>query len=86
MKKYLILAVAGALLAGPALAEQSKAPKPENAPKMCEMMHQGMKMKGMMVKGADGKMQCRMMDHSQMEQGKPAQGHEHKGHAGHDPK
>lgn len=67
MKRILIAATAGLLLAGPALAQADQAPKPVKKPQMCEMMHDGGKMKGMMVRGEDGKMTCRMMDHSQMD-------------------
>ena len=73
MKKLTVF-VAGVLLATPALAQSSQAPTggtavPAEKPQMCEMMHNGMKMQGMMVKGEDGKMTCRMMDKSQMDHG-----------------
>ena len=59
MKKLTVF-VAGVLLATPALAQSSQAPTggtavPVEKPQMCEMMHNGMKMQGMMVKGEDGK-------------------------------
>lgn len=67
MKRTLIAATAGLLLTGPALAQADQSPKPAEKPQMCEMMHNGAKMKGMMVRGEDGVMTCRMMDHSQMD-------------------
>jgi len=62
MRTMIIAAVAMGLWANPALA-QDEAPE---KPKMCKMMHEGKEMHGMMVKGKDGKMTCRMMDHSKM--------------------
>lgn len=53
-----------ALSASPALAQEKA---PAEKPQMCEMMHDGKKMKGMMKKGEDGKMSCQMMDHSKMQ-------------------
>ncbi len=67
MKRILIAATAGLLLTGPALAQADQSPKPAEKPQMCEMMHNGAKMSGMMVRGEDGEMTCRMMDHSQMD-------------------
>ena len=40
---------------------------------MCEMMHNGERMQGMMARGEDGTMSCRMMEQGQM-------GHGHMGH------
>ena len=61
----MILTVAGALAfsASPVLAQEA----PSEKPKMCEMMHDGKKMQGMMKKDKDGKMSCQMMDHSKMD-------------------
>ncbi|MDD3677389.1 hypothetical protein [Thauera propionica] len=72
--KMLTVFVASLLLAGPAMAQSSEepatdAPAQTETPKMCEMMHNGVKMRGMMVTGEDGKMTCRMMDRSQMDHG-----------------
>ncbi|WP_141521557.1 hypothetical protein [Novosphingobium sp. PC22D] len=77
----------------PALAHD-KAPE---TPKMCEMMHNGQKMQGMMMKGKDGKMTCQMMngqqqgagpmDHSQMNHSMMNQGEGgQQQHQGHQPK
>ena len=73
MKKLSIF-VAGMMLASPAWAQSSAAPADEAAkhadkPEMCEMMHNGMKMQGTMMKGKDGKMACCMMDHAKMDHG-----------------
>lgn len=68
MKTILTAIAIVALSATPALAQdQEKAPE---KPKMCEMMHGGQKMQGMMMKGNDGKMSCQMMDHSKMDHSK----------------
>ena len=68
----MILTVAGALAfsASPVLAQEA----PSEKPKMCEMMHDGKKMQGMMKKDKDGKMSCQMMDHSKMGHDQSAQG------------
>lgn len=71
MKKLSIF-VAGMMLASPAWAQSSATPVDEAAkhadkPEMCEMMHNGMKMQGTMMKGKDGKMACCMMDHAKMD-------------------
>lgn len=73
MKKLSIF-VAGMMLASPAWAQSSatpvdKAAKHADKPEMCEMMHNGMKMQGTMMKGKDGKMACCMMDHAKMDHG-----------------
>ena len=75
----MILTVTGALAfsASPVLAQEA----PSEKPKMCEMMHDGKKMQGMMMKDKDGKMSCQMMDHSKMDHSKM----EH-GQSGHDGK
>lgn len=70
--KILIGLVAGLTLAGPALAQSNEAPARDaqasgEKPEMCEMMHNGMKMQGMVMKGKDGMMSCCMMDHSKMD-------------------
>lgn len=62
-----------ALSATPALAQDQA--KPPEKPKMCEMMHDGKKMQGMMMKGKDGKMSCQMMD--QEKEPKAAPKHDH---------
>ena len=77
MKKLTVL-MAGMLLASPAMAQSSQkaasdVPVQSEQPQICEMMHSGLNMRGKMVKGEDGKMTCRMMDHSQMDHG--ARGH-----------
>ena len=66
MKIFNIAIVLTGLVATPALALEEA---PEKSCK-CEMMHDGKKMQGMMVKDKDGKMTCRMMDHSHMDHGK----------------
>jgi uncharacterized protein involved in copper resistance len=66
MKMILTAASVFALTANPALAQEA----PAEEPKMCEMMHDGKKMQGMMKKGEDGKMSCQMMDHSKMDHSK----------------
>mgnify|MGYP002810237224 CR=1 FL=1 len=43
---------------------------PSDNPIMCEMMHDGKQMQGMMKKDKDGKMSCQMMDHSKMDHSK----------------
>ena len=69
MKKLTLIASAVALLSGgAALAHQDKANDAQ--PQKCEMMKDGKKMQGMMHKGADGKMSCKMMDHSKMDHSK----------------
>ncbi|GGO99600.1 hypothetical protein [Stakelama pacifica] len=73
----LIVFVAGTLLAGPAWAGEAQtdqAAPPAETPQTCEMMHNGTKMQGMMVKGEDGKMICRMMDQPHMDHGGSPQG------------
>ena len=72
MKKLTLIMGAIALTSGGAvLAHDHMAPKAD-APAMqkCEMMKDGVKMPGMMVKDADGKMSCKMMDHSKMDHSK----------------
>ena len=77
MKMILTAASALALSATPVIAHEA----PHEKPKMCEMMHDGKKMQGMMMKDKDGKMSCQMMDHSKMDHSKM----EH-GQSGHDGK
>lgn len=55
-----------ALASAPAHTQSS----PMEKPMPCEMMHDGKKMQGMMVKDADGKMHCKMMDQSKMDHSK----------------
>ncbi|MXP28474.1 hypothetical protein GRI58_06515 [Porphyrobacter algicida] len=70
--------VAAALFAVPAIAQNEHSVPaskpsvgPSETPQACTMMHHGMKMRGMMMKGKDGKMSCQMMmDHSTMAQSK----------------
>lgn len=69
MKMMILAAVAMGLSASPALAQDEAPAKP----KMCKMMHGDKEMHGMMVKGEDGKMTCKMMDHSKMGDGKMGQ-------------
>ncbi|OJW73690.1 MAG: hypothetical protein BGO57_14850 [Sphingomonadales bacterium 63-6] len=85
--KKLIVFVAGALLAGPAWASEAptdQAAPSANKPQTCEMMHDGMKMQGMMVKDKDGKMTCRMMDQPHMDHGKMHHGDNPQGQSAHD--
>ncbi|MBW3168041.1 hypothetical protein [Qipengyuania flava] len=77
MKMILTAASVLAFSASPVLAQEA----PPEKPKMCEMMHDGKKMQGMMMKDNDGKMSCQMMDHSKMDHSKM----EH-GQSGHDEK
>lgn len=67
--KTLTVFSAGMLIAGPVLALSGKVPVSAEVRQACEMMHNGMKMPGMMVKGDDGAMTCRMMDNSQTHKG-----------------
>ena len=72
MKKLtLIMGAIAQTSGGAVLAHDHMAPKAD-APAMqkCEMMKDGVKMPGMMVKDADGKMSCKMMDHSKMDHSK----------------
>lgn len=83
----LIVIVAGALLAGPAWAGEAQTDQPAppaKKPQTCEMMHNGMKMQGMMVKGEDGNMTCRMMDQPHMDHGKMDHGGSPQGQPAHD--
>lgn len=69
MTKLTILMSGFALItAGPLLAHQHGADT--SCEHKCEMMKDGKKMSGMMMKDADGKMSCQMMDHSKMDHGK----------------
>ncbi len=69
MAKLTILMSGFALItAGPLLAHQHGADT--SCEHKCEMMKDGKKMPGMMMKDADGKMSCQMMDHSKMDHGK----------------
>ncbi len=66
MTKLVILMSGFALFtAGPLLAHEHGADK--SCERKCEMMKDGKKMAGMMMKDADGKMSCQMMDHSKMD-------------------
>jgi periplasmic protein CpxP/Spy len=53
------------LSAAPAAAHEQPS---ENA-KTCEVIHDGKKMQGMMMKDKDGRMTCKMMDHAKMQHG-----------------
>lgn len=66
MNRLLIAVAAVSLVADPVLAQSGETEQPAEKPQMCEMMHDGSKMQGMMVKGKDGKMHCTMMDHAKM--------------------
>jgi uncharacterized protein involved in copper resistance len=69
MTKLSILMSGFALItAGPLLAHQHGADT--TCEHKCEMMKDGKKMPGMMMKDADGKMSCQMMDHSKMDHSK----------------
>lgn len=69
MTKLAILMSSIALItAGPLLAHEHEAKK--SGEHKCEMMKDGKKMPGMMMKDADGKMSCQMMDHSKMDHSK----------------
>lgn len=69
MTKLTVLMSGVALItAGPLLAHEHGADT--SGEHGCEMMKDGKKMPGMMMKDADGKMSCQMMDHSKMEHSK----------------
>lgn len=69
MTKLAILISGFALITtGPLLAHEHEADAP--CEHKCEMMKDGKKMPGMMMKDADGKMSCQMMDHSKMDHSK----------------
>ncbi len=69
MTKLAIFMSSFALItAGPLLAHEHGADKSDEH--KCEMMKDGKKMQGMMMKNADGKMSCQMMDHSKMDHSK----------------
>lgn len=70
MKTLFVAVSMLAISAGPVLAQEVPAEKPQ----MCEMMHDGKKMQGMMKMGKDGKMACQMIDHSKMDHSKMQQG------------
>ncbi|MEH6759356.1 MAG: hypothetical protein V7676_17900 [Parasphingorhabdus sp.] len=56
------------LYGGSALAHEHKADA--SSDQKCRMMKDGKAMDGMMMKDADGKMTCQMMDHSKMDHSK----------------
>lgn len=69
MKKLTIIASGVVLLSsGAALAHSHKTGA--HAEHKCEIMKDGKKMHGTMQKGADGKMTCKMADHSKMDHSK----------------
>lgn len=69
MTKFAILMSSFALItAGPLLAHEHGADK--SGEHKCEMMKDGKKMSGMMMKDTEGKMSCQMMDHSKMDHSK----------------
>lgn len=69
MTKFAILMSSFALItAGPLLAHEHGADK--SGEHKCEMMKDGKKMSGMMMKDTKGKMSCQMMDHSKMDHSK----------------
>ena len=69
MAKFAILMSSFALItAGPLLAHEHGADK--SGEHKCEMMKDGKKMSGMMMKDTEGKMSCQMMDHSKMDHSK----------------
>jgi len=69
MTKFAILMSSFALItAGPLLAHEHGADK--SGEHKCEMMKDGKKMSGMMMKDTEGKMSCKMMDHSKMDHSK----------------
>ena len=75
MKQILFALAATALFSTPANAQSaaegqpSQADKPAPKPQACEMMHGTTKMRGVMVKGKDGKMVCQMTDHGATDHG-----------------
>ena len=75
MKQILFAIAAAALFLAPANAQSategqpSQAGKPAPKPQACEMMHGTTKMRGVMVKGKDGKMVCQMIDHGTKDHG-----------------
>lgn len=69
MTKLTILMSGFALItAGPLLAHEHGADK--SCEHKCDMMKDGKKKPGMMMKDVDGKMSCQMMDHSKMDHSK----------------
>lgn len=56
------------ITAGPLLAHEDGADK--SGEHKCDMMKDGKKMPGMMMKDADGKMSCQMMEHLKMDHSK----------------
>jgi uncharacterized protein involved in copper resistance len=94
MKRLIIALAAGSMFAGPLAAQGQDTPAAAEQPQMCEMMHNGERMQGMMMRGEDGTMTCQMMehghmdhanmDHSQMQHGTMDHGHMDHGHMGHE--
>jgi len=82
MKRIFFVLTASSLLAGPLAAHSNDSDQTAEKPEMCEMMHDGEKMQGMMMRGEDGTMTCQMMDHPEMEHGQMEHGHMEHGHMG----
>jgi len=83
MKRLIMALAAGSMFAGPLAAQEQEKPAEAEQPQMCEMMHNGERMQGMMMRGEDGTMTCKMMDHGQMEHGSMGHGQMDHGHMGH---
>ncbi len=101
MKRLIMTLAAGSMFAGPLAAQDQDTPAAAEQPQMCEMMHNGKRMKGMMMRGEDGTMTCQMMKHGHMGHDQAAQpsategptdatqsdtaSQDHSGHKGHTP-
>ena len=67
MKRLIMALAAGSLFAGPLAAQEQGTPAEAEQPQMCEMMHNGERMQGRMMRGEDGTMTCQMMEHHHMD-------------------
>lgn len=89
MKRLIVALAAGSMFAGPLAAQDQDTPAEAEQPQMCEMMHNGEQMQGMMKRGEDGTMTCQMMEHghmnhANMEHGQMDHGQMDHGHMGHE--
>ncbi|MEL1249650.1 hypothetical protein [Aurantiacibacter gilvus] len=75
MKRLIVALAAGGMLAGPLAAQDQDTTAEAEQPQMCEMMHNGERMQGMMMRGDDGTMTCQMMEHGQMDLANMDHGH-----------
>jgi len=67
MKRLIVTLAAGSMFAGPLAAQDQDTPAGAEQPQMCEMMHNGERMQGMMMRGENGMMTCQMMEHGEMD-------------------